>query len=89
MNVPRVTDIDYIQFLVAAQRVSTCTEAAHCALDGTPPPAHDAYVRLLHRPPPNTAALWQEGASYVQPARGLLIVDARPLTSPMLGRWTW
>jgi len=30
MNPPKVSDVDYIQFLIAAQRVYTCTEAARC-----------------------------------------------------------
>ena len=28
MNASKVSDVDYIQFLIAAQRVYTCTEAA-------------------------------------------------------------
>jgi len=43
MNAPKVTDIDYIQFLIAAQRVYTCTEAVRCAEIAS----HDAYTRLL------------------------------------------
>ncbi len=42
MNAPKVSDIDYIgyiQFLIAAQRVYTCTEAARCAAIAS----HDAY----------------------------------------------
>ena len=57
MNAPKVRDVDYIQFLIAAQRVYTCTEAARCA----PVASHDAYTRLLTRLPPDTAALWQLG----------------------------
>ena len=43
MNAPKVSDVDYIQFLIAAQRVYTCTEAARCAEIAS----HDAYTRLL------------------------------------------
>lgn len=82
MNAPKVRDIDYIQFLIAAQRVYTCTEAAHCTPETVQPPAHDAFVRLLHRQPPNTVALWQEVASYVQPTRGVLILDDTTLDKP-------
>ena len=64
MNPPKVSDVDYIQFLLAAQQVYTCTEAAHCAPTQPNPPAHDAFVRLLHRQPPDTAALWQETIRY-------------------------
>jgi hypothetical protein len=40
----------YIQFLIAAQKVFSHTEAAKChpATKGDGP-AHDAYMRLLHR----------------------------------------
>lgn len=82
MNAPKVSDIEYIQFLIAAQRVYTCTEAAQCAPATASPPAHDAFVRLLHRQPPDTAALWQEVAPYVQPTRGLLLLDDTTLDKP-------
>jgi hypothetical protein len=57
MNAPKVDDLDYIQFLIAAQRVFTCTEAAGCQPERTDPPAHDAFTRLLSRQPPDTAAV--------------------------------
>lgn len=82
MNPPKVTDIDYIHFLIAAQRVYTCTEAAQCAPETDAPPAHDAFVRLLHRQPPDTAALWQEVAPYVQRAHGVLVLDDTTLDKP-------
>ena len=71
MNAPKVTDSDYIQFLIAAQRVYTCTEAARCAEIAS----HDAYTRLLSRLPPDTAALWQEVEPLVQRTNGLLVID--------------
>jgi hypothetical protein len=82
MNPAKVTDSDYIQFLIAAQRVYTCTEAAQCAPDAADPPAHDAFVRLLHRQPPDTAALWQEVAPYVRREAGLLLLDDTTLDKP-------
>lgn len=30
MNPPKCNDLDYIHFLIAAQRVFTCTKAARC-----------------------------------------------------------
>ena len=56
MNPVRVTDVEYIHFLIAAQRVYTWVEAAQSAPDTAAPPAHDAFVRLLHRQPPDTPA---------------------------------
>jgi putative transposase len=78
MNAPKVTDVDYIQFLIAAQGVYTCTEAARCAVNAS----HDAYTRLLSRLPPDTAALWQEVAPLVQETHGLLVVDDTTLDKP-------
>ena len=78
MNAPKVSDMDYIQFLIAAQRVYTCTEAARCATIAS----HDAYTRLLSRLPPDTAALWQEVEPLVQQTHGLLVVDDTTLDKP-------
>jgi hypothetical protein len=78
MNAPRVTAVDYIQFLIAAQRAYTCTEAARCA--GAV--SHDAYTRLLSRLPPDTAALWREVEPLVSKAQGLLVVDDTTLDKP-------
>ncbi len=78
MNAPKVSDTDYIQFLIAAQRVYTCTEAARC----TNAASHDAYTRLLSRLPPDTAALWREAEPLVQKTHGLLVVDDTTLDKP-------
>jgi putative transposase len=78
MNAPKVSDVDYIQFLIAAQRVYTCTEAARCAESAS----HDAYTRLLTRLPPDTTALWQEVEPLIDKRRGLLVVDDTTLDKP-------
>jgi len=52
MNPPK-----YIHFLIAAQKVFTCTEAARCQPEGEKAPAHDAFTRLLSRKPTDTEAL--------------------------------
>ena len=78
MNAPKVSDVDYIQFLIAAQRVYTCTEAARCAEIAS----HDAYTRLLSRLPPDTAALWQEVEPLIDKRRGLLVLDDTTLDKP-------
>ena len=82
MNAPKVTDLDYIQFLIAAQGVCTCTEAARCAVNASP----DAYTRLLARLPPDTAALWQEVEPLVQLTHGLLVVDDTTLDKSYLDK---
>jgi hypothetical protein len=78
----KVTDLDYIQFLLAAQTAFSCVEAART--DGAPdyPPAHDAYTRLLTRQPPDTEALWTETKPFVHPRSGLLVCDDSTLDKP-------
>jgi putative transposase len=78
MNAPKVSDVDYIQFLIAAQRAYTCTEAGRCTVTAS----HDAFTRLLARLPPDTAALWREVEPLVQKATGLLVVDDTTLDKP-------
>src|SRR3712207_7587691 len=44
---PKVTDLDYIQFLIAAQRVFTCTEAATCQPQQSEPPRSEEHTSEL------------------------------------------
>jgi putative transposase len=82
----KVSGLDYIPFLLAAQTAFSCVEAAKT--DGAPddPPAHDAYTRLLTRQPPDTEALWQETQGYVQKEIGLLVLDDTTLDKPYARR---
>lgn len=82
MNPPKADELDYIHFLIAAQKVFTCTEAARSQPDNHDPPAHDAFTRLLRREPPDTEALWVEAKTLVAPERGLLVVDDTTLDKP-------
>jgi hypothetical protein len=80
---PKIEDVDYIQFLLAAQTAFACVEAAKT--DGGAqgePPAHDAYTRLLLRQPPDTEALWQETHALVDKQTGLLVLDDSTLDQP-------
>ena len=76
MNKPKCDELDYIQFLLAAQTVFSNTEAArsHPQAGGTGP-AHDAYTRLLYRHPVGSTALWQEVQACIDLLRGFLICD--------------
>lgn len=84
MNLPKCDDLDYIQFLIAAQKAFTCTEAARSQPQGPKkdPPAHDSLTRLLTRKPPDTEALWEEAQTLVAPDRGLLVMDDTTLDKP-------
>ncbi len=83
MNRARCDDLDYIQFLIAAQAVFSNTEAARCdPRVGAERPAHDAYTRLLRRQPPDSAALWAEVQGCIALQEGMLVLDDSTLDKP-------
>jgi putative transposase len=82
MTPPRCDALDYIHFLIAAQRVFTCTEAARCQPTRENAPAHDAFTRLLQRQPSDTEALWQEAEGFVAKMSGFLVLDDTTLDKP-------
>lgn len=82
MNAPKVTDLDYIEFLIAAPRVVSCTEAARVQPDGPRRAAHDAVTRLLYRLDPDPIPLWEEAQDHVDLTHGLLILDDTTLDKP-------
>jgi hypothetical protein len=82
MNPPRVSPEDYIQFLLATPKASTCAEAARVQPDRPAAPAHDAFRRLLHLLEPAPDALWAEVAPLVDRSRGVLVIDDTTLDKP-------
>lgn len=82
MNSPRCTPHDYLQFLLAAQRVFTCSEAARCQPARERAGSHDAFTRLLRRQSPDTEALWQETRGLVKRDAGVLVLDDTTLDKP-------
>ncbi|WP_456427210.1 IS701 family transposase [Rhodocaloribacter sp.] len=84
MNLPKCDELDYIHFLIAAQKVFTCTEAARCQpqAGSEAAPAHDAFTRLLQRRPPETEALWQEAQAFIEKETGVLVLDDTTLDKP-------
>jgi len=82
MNAPRCSAEDYIQFLLAAPRACTATEAARVQPDRPAAPAHDAFTRLLHRLEPDPQTLWAEVGPLVRRAGGVLVVDDTVLDKP-------
>ncbi len=82
MNEPKVTDLDYINFLVASPLVFSCTEAARVQPDHPRRAAHDALTRLLQRLDPDPSPLWEEARQHVRLHDGLLIVDDSTLDKP-------
>ncbi len=82
MNQPKVTDRDYINFLVASPLVFTCTEAGRVQPAAPRRAAHAALTRLLHRLAPDSTPLWEEAQQQVVLHAGLLIVDDTTLDTP-------
>ena len=82
MNHPKVTDLDYINFLVASPLVFTCTEAARVQPERPARAAHDALTRLLHRIEPDPTPLWHEAEQHIDRHAGILIVDDTTLDKP-------
>lgn len=82
MNAPKVTDLDYINFLLAAPQVVSCTEGARVQPEGPRRAAHDALNRLLNRRVPDTTPLWREAELLVDRTRGILIADDTTLDKP-------
>jgi putative transposase len=95
MNPPKCDELDYIHFLVAAQKVFSNTEAARChPMADHGGPAHDAYTRLLHRCHADGDALWQEVQGCVSLEEGMLILDDSTLDkgyarAMALVTWHW
>jgi putative transposase len=89
LNPPKCHDEDYINFLIAAQKRFTCTEAARSQRNDadapvTIPPAHDSFTHFLQRLPSDTEALWNESRRLIDPTKGggVLIVDDTTLDKP-------
>src|SRR3569833_2316848 len=79
----KVSDIDYIQFLLAAQTAFSCVEADKTDGAQADPPAHDAYTRMLIRQPPDTEAHWLETQTFVDKMMGLFVLDDSTLDKPL------
>jgi hypothetical protein len=82
MNKAKCAEYDYINFLVAAQRVFSTLEAARTQPYGEHGPAHDAYTRLLQRLPADSESLWAEVKGCITLDMGLLVIDDTTLDKP-------
>lgn len=82
MNPPRVTDRDYIDFLIGTPRVATAAEAARCQPADPRAPAHDSFTRLLTRLEPDPETLWNEVRPFVRRSDSILIIDDTVLDKP-------
>jgi len=69
----KCTDLDYIDFLIAASTIFSCTEAARCYPSVTNSPSHDCFTRLLQHQSSDTEPLWAEVKKFVIPKEGYLM----------------
>ena len=51
INLPKCTDLDNVNFLIAASNVFSCTEAARCYFSIFNTPSHDCFTCLLQKQP--------------------------------------
>lgn len=82
MNPPKVTDEDYINFIIATPREVTATFAERVQPESTNAPAHDAFTRLLQRLEPDAETLWAEARTQIDFESGMLILDDSTLEKP-------
>ncbi|MCA1640329.1 MAG: transposase [Acidobacteria bacterium] len=82
MNPPKVTDEDYINFIIATPRDVTATEAGRVQPESKNAPAHDAFTRLLSRLEPDAETLWQEARTQIDLNAGVLVLDDSTLEKP-------
>lgn len=82
MNPPKCDEMDYINFLIAAQQVFGHGEAARTNPEEEYAPAHDAYTRLLQRLPLDSERLWPEVEPLVEREQGALVLDDTTLDKP-------
>jgi hypothetical protein len=82
INPSKCTTLDYINFLIAASTVYSCTEAARCYSSLVNAPSHDCFTRLLQNQSSDTDSLWNEVRQFVTPKEGYMIVDDTVLDKP-------
>lgn len=82
MNPPKVTDEDYINFIIATPRDVTATEAERVQPASSNAPAHDAFTRLLQRLEPDAETLWDEAKTQIDFKSGILVFDDSTLEKP-------
>ena len=82
MNPPKVTDEDYINFIIATPRDVTATEAERVQPESRNAPAHDAFTRLLQRLEPDPEMLWEEAKTQIDLRSGILVLDDSTLEKP-------
>ena len=82
MNPPKVSDEDYINFIIATPRDVTATEAERVQPESKDAPAHDSFTRLLQRLEPDAETLFREASTQIDLSGGILVLDDSTLEKP-------
>ncbi len=82
MNPPKVSDEDYINFIIATPRDVTATEAERVQPESKDAPAHDSFTRLLQRLEPDAETLFREASTQIDVHTGILVLDDSTLEKP-------
>ena len=69
------SDVDYINYLIAAQCDISCVKAADCYSNSEFSVSHDTFNRFLTRQSLTPEALWAEVEAYVEKKSGWLVLD--------------
>ena len=82
INMPECTDLDYINFIIAASTVFSCTEATRCYPSRNNVPSNDCFYRLLQKQSSDTEPLCTEVRRFVVSKECYLIVNDTILDKP-------
>jgi hypothetical protein len=82
MNSPKVSEEDYINFVIASPKQVTATEAERVQPESKDAPAHDAFTRLLTRLEPDAETLWMDSLTQIDLESGILVLDDSTLDKP-------
>jgi putative transposase len=82
MSQTKVSDHEYIDFLIATPRNASAMEAERSQPASALWTAHDSYTRLLQRLEPDSDTLWAEVQAEVRGCEGVLVLDDSVLDKP-------
>ena len=82
MNLRKVSEDDYIKFMIGSPRQYSCCEAERVSTQLPGRPSHDSWNRLLTNLEPDAGKLWEEVKAYVNRGNGILVLDDSTLDKP-------
>jgi putative transposase len=86
MNPPKCSDEEYVNFVIAAPKQLTATEAARVQPESKHAPAHEAFSRLLEQLEPHAKTLWRQAAAKIDLTSSALVLDDSTHNKPYSSR---